>query len=125
MGVRIPPLLLNIDIMSLLDSEENIFYEAEMAFDITHAYLIEVMSFSWRRNFREEIDIYEKKFLGDSKIKIKHYYGAKYREHSWVLSYNLPNRRLPMYSVTTIYKVRDIYKVYKRIREVFLNMHRI
>lgn len=109
--------------MSLLDSEENICYEAEMSLDITHAYLIEVMGFSWRRNFREEIDTYEKEFLGDAKIEIKHFYECGYGKYPWILRYNLPNMP-PLTRSEIVCKVRDIYKVYKHIREAFLNMHR-
>ena len=110
--------------MSLLDSEENVCYEAEMALDITHAYLIGVMGFSWRRNFRDEIDTYEKEFLGDVKIKIKHYYSNESKKWPWILSYNLPNMP-PLTRSELICKVRDIYNVYKHIREAFLNMHRV
>lgn len=120
MGVRIPLLVLNFQKMSLLDSEENICHEAEMSLDITHAYLIEVMGFSWRRNFQSKIDTYEKEFLGDSKIEIKHSYQCLSR--MWLLRYNLPNKPL-LKGPEIAYKVRDIYKVYKHIREAFLNMH--
>ena len=108
--------------MSLLDSEENICHEAEMSLDITHAYLIEVMGFSWRRNFQAKVDTYEKEFLGDSKIEFKHSYQCLSR--MWILRYKLPNK-LPLMGPEIVYKVRDIYKVYKHIREEFLNMHRV
>lgn len=108
--------------MSLLDSEENICHEAEMSLDITHAYLIEVMSFSWRRNFQSKIDTYEKEFLGDAKIEIKHSYTSV--SHMWILRYKLPNK-LPLTGPEIVYKVRDIYKVYKYIGDAFLNMHRV
>jgi hypothetical protein len=42
----------------------------------------------------------------------------------WLLRYNLPNKPL-LNGPEIVYKVRDIYKVYKDIREAFLNMHRV
>lgn len=54
--------------MSLLDSEEVIAHDAEMEFNITHEYLIDIMGYDWVYEPNWNIDFYKKNFIGNSWI---------------------------------------------------------
>ena len=123
MGVRIPPLLQNFSKMSLLDSEEAITYEAEMSFDITHNYLVDVMRYSWKYDPAWNADIYWIEFLGGAYVKIRRYRKTEKDvdvEPIWFTMYSTLGLRERS---TVVHKVKDIYNIYKEIRESYLKIH--
>lgn len=110
--------------MSLLDSEETITYEAEMSFDITHNYLVDVMRYSWRYDPTWNMDIYRIEFLGGAYVQIRRYRKTEKDtdvEPIWFAMYS--KLGLKEHSVV-VNKVRDIYAIYKEIRESYLKLGR-
>lgn len=110
--------------MSLLDSEETITYEAEMSFDITHNYLVDVMGYSWRYDPTWNMDIYRIEFLGGAYVQIRRYRKTEKDadvEPIWFTMYSKLGLRERS---TVVHKVRDIYAIYKEIREAYLKLGR-
>ena len=110
--------------MSLLDSEEVIAYNAEMEFDITHEYLIDVMGYNWTYDPNWNIDIYRKNFIGNSWVQIRRYRDEGQNPkimHIWFTEYTILGAKG---YTTTVYKIKDIYTIYKKIREAFLKIGR-
>ena len=110
--------------MSLLDSEDVIAHEVEMASDITHNYLVDVMGYIWRYDEVWNMDIYWKEFLGGAYVKIR-----RYRKTEKIVPVDIEPVWFTMYSTlglrersTVVHKVRDIYAIYKEIRESYLKL---
>lgn len=110
--------------MSLLDSEETITYEAEMCFNITHNYLVDVMGYSYTYDPHWNMDIYRRDFLGGAYVMIRRYRKTEKDsdvEPIWFVLYS----KLGLKEHTTVVnKVRDIYAIYKEIREEYLKLGR-
>lgn len=111
--------------MSLLDSAEVIAHDAEMEFDITHEYLINVMGYDWAR-VREQnwnIDFYKKNFIGNSWIRIRKYRNTKQNSEitPWFAEYSIFGAAK---HITTLYKIKDIYRIYKMFKESYLKIGR-
>ena len=108
--------------MSLLNSEETITYEAEMSFDITHNYLVDVMGYIWRYDETLNMDIYRRDFLGGAYVQILRYRKAEKDEDVepiWFARYSKLGLRERS---TLVHKVKDIYNIYKEIRESYLKL---
>lgn len=110
--------------MSLLDSEDVISHEVEMVSDITHGYLIDVMGYNWRYDETWNMDIYRRDFLGGAYVMIRRYRKTEKDqdvEPIWFALYS--KLGLKEHSVV-VSKVRDIYAIYKEIREAYLKLGR-
>ena len=112
--------------MSLLDSEDVIAHEVEMASDITHNYLVDVMGYIWRYDEAWNMDIYRRDFLGGAYVMIRRYRKTEKIERVdvepiWFALYS--KLGLKEHGVR-ISKVRDIYAIYKEIREAYLKLGR-
>lgn len=110
--------------MSLLDSEEVIAHDAEMEFDITHEYLINVMGYDWVGEPNWNMDFYKKNFIGGSWIRIRKYRNKEQNPENmriWFAEYTIFGAKKHQ---TTVYKIKDIYVIYKEIREAYLKIGR-
>lgn len=110
--------------MSLLDSEEVIAYDTEMEFDITHEYLIDVMGYDWTYNPTWNMDIYRKIFIGNSWVQIRRYRNEERNPEiipMWFTEYIIFGAKKHQ---TAVYKIKDIYAIYKEIREAYLKIGR-
>lgn len=109
--------------MSLLDSEEVIARDAEMEFNITHEYLIDVMGYDWVSEPNWNIDFYKKNFIGNSWVRIRKYRNTEQNSEitPWFAEYNIFGNIKP---TTKLYKIKDIYAIYKEIREAYLKIGR-
>mgnify|MGYP003310011527 CR=1 FL=1 len=105
--------------MSLLDSEEVIAHDTEMEFDITHEYLIDVMGYDWVGEPNWNMDFYKKNFIGNSWIRIRKYRNSEVTP--WFAEYSIFGAAK---HTTTLYKIKDIYGIYKMIRESYLKIGR-
>ena len=109
--------------MSLLDSEEVIAHDAEMEFNITHEYLIDVMGYDWVSEPNLNMDFYKKNFIGNSWIRIIKY-RVKERNSEiipWFAEYSIFGVAK---RTATLYKIKDIYGIYKMIKESHLKIGR-
>lgn len=110
--------------MSLLDSEEVITHDTEMEFDITHEYLIDVMGYDLTYNPTWNMDIYRKDFIGNSWVQIRRYRNEEQNPenmHVWFVEYSKLGAKK---YTSVIYKIKDIYAIYKEIREAYLKIGR-
>ena len=110
--------------MSLLDSEEVIAHDTEMEFNITHKYLIDVMGYDWAGEPNWNMDIYKKGFIGNSWVRIRRYRNEERNPenmHIWFAEYTIFGAKKHQ---TTVYKIKDIYAIYKEIREAYLKIGR-
>jgi hypothetical protein len=110
--------------MSLLDSEDVIAHEVEMASDITHNYLVDVMKYSWKYDPTWNMDVYWIEFLGGAYVKIRRYRKTEKDqdvEPIWFTMYSTLGLRERS---TVVHKVNDIYSIYKEIRESYLKLGR-
>lgn len=110
--------------MSLLDSEEVIAHDAEMEFNITHEYLIDVMGYDWAYDPNWYIDIYKKRFIGNSWVQVRRYRNEEQNPenmHIWFADYSIFGAKR---HTATVYKIKDIYGIYKMIREAYLKRGR-
>lgn len=114
--------------MSLLDSEEVISHDTEMEFDITREYLIDVMGYDWTYNPTWNMDIYRKNFIGNSWVQIRKYRSEEQNPDNfdnfiklWFAEYTIFGAK--KYQIT-VYKIKDIYTIYKEIREAYLKIGR-
>lgn len=112
--------------MSLLDSEDVIAHEVEMASDITHNYLVDVMGYIWRYDEAWNMDTYRRDFLGGAYVMIR-----RYRKTEKVVPVDVEPIWFALYSKlglkehsVVVNKVRDIYAIYKEIREAYLKLGR-
>lgn len=110
--------------MSLLDSEDAIAYEVEMASDITHNYLVDVMGYIWRYDETWNMDIYRRDFLGGAYVQIRRYRKTKKDEDVEPIWFAMYSKLGLRERSTVVYKVRDIYAIYKEIREAYLKLGR-
>jgi hypothetical protein len=110
--------------MSLLDSEDVIAHEAEMASDITHNYLVDVMRYSWTYDPTWNMDIYRIEFLGGAYVKIRRYRKTEKDQDVEPIWFALYSKLGLREQSTIVYKVRDIYAIYKEIREAYLKLGR-
>lgn len=110
--------------MSLLDSEEVITHDTEMEFDITSEYLIDVMGYDWTYDSGWNMDIYRKNFIGNSWVQIRRYRNEEQNPentHIWFADYIIFGAAR---YTATVYKIKDIYAIYKKIREAYLKIGR-
>lgn len=110
--------------MSLLDSEEVIAHDTEMEFDITHEYLIDVMGYDSTYNPTWNMDVYKKNFIGNSWVRIRRYRNEERNPenmHIWFAEYTIFGAKKYQ---TAVYKIKDIYTIYKEIREAYLKIGR-
>ena len=110
--------------MSLLDSDDVIAHEVEMASDITHNYLVDVMRYSWRYDSTWNMDVYRIEFLGGAYVQIRRYRKTEKDpdvEPIWFTMYSTLGLRERS---TIVHKVKDIYSIYKEIRESYLKLGR-
>lgn len=110
--------------MSLLDSEDTIAYEVEMASDITHGYLIDVMGYNWRYDETWNMDIYRRDFLGGAYVMIRRYRKTEKDQDVEPIWFALYSKLGLKEHGVLISKVRDIYAIYKEIREAYLKLGR-
>lgn len=110
--------------MSLLDSEEDIVHNTEMEFDVTREYLIDVMGYNWTYNPTWNLDVYRKEFLGGAYVKIRRYRNEEQNPenmHVWFAEYSKLGAK--KYN-SIVYKIKDIYAIYKEIQEAYLKIGR-
>lgn len=110
--------------MSLLDSEEDIVHNTEMEFNVTQEYLIDVMGYNWIYDPTWNMDVYRKEFLGGAYVKIRRYRNEERNPenmHIWFAEYTIFGAKKHQ---TTVYKIKDIYAIYKEIREAYLKIGR-
>lgn len=109
--------------MSLLDSAEVIAHDTEMGFNITHEYLIDVMGYDWVHEPNWNIDFYKKNFIGNSWIRIRKYRNTEQNSEitPWFAEYSIFGAAK---HTASLYKIKDIYEIYKIIRESFLKIGR-
>ena len=105
--------------MSLLDSEEVIAHDAEMEFNITHEYLIDVMGYDWAYDPNWDMNIYRKNFIGYSWVQIRKYRNTERNSEitPWFAEYSIFGAAK---HTTLLYKIKDIYRIYKMIKESYL-----
>lgn len=110
--------------MSLLDSQEIIAHDTEMEFNITHEYLIDIMGYDWTYNSNWNMDIYRKNFIGNSWVQVRRYRNEEQNPenmHIWFADYSIFGAKR---HTATVHKIKDIYAIYKEIREAYLKIGR-